>query len=315
MDLKKTFNTQPLILTDAGLETDMAFNRGFELPAFAAHSLLSHDNGRLALEEYYCLFLELACEMGATFILDAPTWRAQPHYAKELGSTLAELQVINQEAVNFIDEIRSNYRRHAVTSILNGLIGPRGDGYTTSNIMTPNEADNYHYQQMCWLAETQVDMVTAMTFTNSAEAIGVVWAAQRANLPIAVSFTLETDGRLPSGETLEDAIAATDQATSEGALHFMINCVHPDHLHNAFAYRGIVKRIRGVRCNASRKSHAELDCSTVLDRGDCNELAALYTHLKVRMPWLSIWGGCCGTDISHVASIAHAIKPFSRSPC
>lgn len=312
MDLKQFFKTQPFILTDAGLETDMVFNHGFELPAFAAHTLLAHDSGRQALGEYYRLFLELACETGATFILDAPTWRAQPHYANELGSSLAQLKAVNHEAVRFVDEIRSNYHQHAVSSISNGLIGPRGDGYTNSNSMTIAEARDYHDQQMVWLAETQVDMVTAMTFTNSVEAIGVVLAAQAAALPIAVSFTLETDGKLPSGETLDDAIAATDRATNQEALHFMINCAHPDHVQHAALDRSSVKRIKGVRCNASRKSHAELDCSTELDAGDRNELAALCTHLKVRMPWISIWGGCCGTDISHVTEIARAIQPFVK---
>ncbi len=296
-----------LFLTDAGLETDLIFNHGIEIREFAAHTLLPEPQGRKALVNYYRGFLSLANEYNAGFVLDSQTWKAHPHWAKDLGETEQELRQANKESVSFIAELRDEFSANSKPIVLSGTIGPRGDAYAPEAVLAAKEAEEYHAKQIGWLAETEVDMVTAFTLTQSDEAIGVVRAAQSAGLPVVVSFTVETDGRLPTGQPLNEAIAAVDDATDAAAAYYMVNCAHPDHFFNVLNDTAWSRRIRGLRCNASRLSHAELDECEVLDDGDPDELAEQYKAISLTMPWLNVFGGCCGSDLRHVAKIARAV--------
>lgn len=302
-----------LFLTDAGLETDLIFNHGIEIREFAAHTLLEDSAGRHALTQYFRGFLSLAAWHRTGFVLDSPTWKAHAHWAQSLGTTQDELQAVNREAINFIADLRDEYAGNQRPIVLNGVIGPRGDAYTPESSIHADEAEEYHAQQVGWLAETEVDMLTAMTFTQASEAIGIVRAANRAGLPIVISFTVETDGTLPTGQPLAEAIAEVDAATNAGAAYFMINCAHPDHFQDALEGGNWLQRIKGVRCNASRCSHAELDEAEVLDSGDPRELAQLYQTLLAKMPWVNVLGGCCGSDLRHVTEIITAVES-SRQP-
>lgn len=296
-----------LFLNDAGLETDLIFNHGIEIPEFAAHTLLPDERGRAALTRYMEGFLCLARDTGCGFVLDTQTWRAQPHFAEALGQTPAELRAANQQAAEFASALRDRFTTNAQPIVLNGLVGPRGDAYAPEEDIAAAEAEQYHAQQLGWLAETDVDMVTALTFTQSDEAIGVVRAAESLGLPVVVSFTVETDGLLPTGQPLGDAITAVDDATGSAAAYFMINCAHPDHFARQLSGAEWARRIRGIRCNASRMSHAELDGCDVLDDGDPTELADSYRGLKDSLPWLNVFGGCCGSDLRHVTEIARSL--------
>ncbi len=294
-------------LTDAGLETDLIFNHGIEIREFAAHTLLPESKGRDALANYFRGFLSLAREEDAGFILDSQTWKAHMHWAKDLGASEDDLHKANHEAIAFISELRNEFSENAKPIVLNGLIGPRGDAYAPEEEIAAHEAEEYHSKQIEWLAKTEVDMVTALTFTQSDEAIGIVRAAQAADLPVVVSFTVETDGNLPTGQPLRDAIAAVDEATESGAAYFMVNCAHPDHFTHVLEDGDWSRRIRGIRCNASRKSHAELDQSETLDDGNPVELGSQYKAIRAKMPWLNVFGGCCGSDLRHVTQIAKAL--------
>ncbi len=296
-----------LFLTDAGLETDLIFNKGIEIPEFAAHTLLPDLAGRQALIDYMRDFLALARDHEAGFILDAPTWKAHMHWAQDLGASEEQLRRANHKAVAFIARMRAQFAGNAKPIVLNGLIGPRGDAYAPDAAFAANEAEDYHTRQICWLAETEVDMVSALTFTRSDEAIGVVRAAKKSGLPVVVSFTVETDGALPTAQTLGDAIEAVDSATAGGPAYYMVNCAHPVHFFKKLDGAVWARRIRGLRCNASRMSHAELDCCDTLDDGDPRELAAQYRGIRARLPWLNVFGGCCGSDLRHVTQIAEAI--------
>jgi homocysteine S-methyltransferase len=192
--------------------------------------------------------------------------------------------------------------------VLNGVIGPRGDAYAPEAEVAADEAEAYHSKQLGWLAKTDIDMVTALTFTQSDEATGVVRAARSVGLPVVVSFTVETDGSLPTGQPLDEAIAAVDDATDNGAAYFMINCAHPDHFMHVLGDGEWVRRVRGIRCNASRMSHAELDESETLDHGNPEELGSQYKAIRAKMPWLNVFGGCCGSDLRHVTEIATALE-------
>ena len=296
-----------IFLTDAGLETDLIFNHGIEIREFAAHTLLPNFKGREAIANYFRGFLSLAKDYDTGFILDSQTWKAHLHWANALEATEQELHEANKDSIAFIAQLRDEFAENKKPIILNGVIGPQGDAYAPEARLAAKEAEEYHAKQIGWLAETEVDMVTALTFTQSEEAIGVVRAAQSAGLPVVISFTVETDGCLPTGQPLHEAIVAVDDATNGAAAYFMVNCAHPDHFFDVLGDSAWARRIRGLRCNASRLSHEELDECEVLDDGDPEELANQYKAITTLMPWLNVFGGCCGSDLRHVARIAKAI--------
>jgi len=294
-------------LADGGVETDLIFNHGIEIPHFAAHTLLYDAKGRAVLEDYFRGYLRLANEMSTGFILESQTWKAHMHWARALGANADELRQVNHDSIEFIAGLRDEFHSNTQPIVLNGVIGPMGDGYAPGNRVTAKESEEYHSEQLSWLADTDIDMVTALTFNQSEEAIGIVRAAGHTDLPIVVSFTVETDGNLPTGQSLRDAIEAVDNATGSAAAYFMVNCAHPDHFSHVLEDSNWARRIHGLRCNASRKSHAELDESETLDDGDPVELGCQYKAMTGTMPWVNIFGACCGSDLRHVTEIAKAV--------
>jgi S-methylmethionine-dependent homocysteine/selenocysteine methylase len=291
-----------LVLTDAGLETVLLFQEGIDLPHFAAFPLLDSDDGRDALRRYYEPFLDLADDRDVGLVLSTPTWRASSDWGALLGYDAERLAAVNRDAVSFLEALRGD--RDAF--VVEGCIGPRGDGYRPTSRMEADEAERYHAPQLRAFAEAGCTRAAALTLTDAEEAVGIVRAATAAGMPIVVGFTVETDGRLPSGDSLEDAIEAVDEATGGAALGFMVNCAHPTHFVEALPEGSARNRIQALRANASTKSHAELDASETLDSGDPDDLAARYVDLRVRLPELRVLGGCCGTDIRHVSAICDA---------
>ncbi|MDA0180020.1 homocysteine S-methyltransferase family protein [Solirubrobacter phytolaccae] len=290
-----------LFLTDGGIETALIFHEGLELPLFAAFDLLADAAGTNALRRYYQPYVALAAECGAGFVAETPTWRASPRWARALGYGLDELDGFNRRAVALMEELRRGHDR----VVISGCVGPSDDGYKPGELLSETAAEAYHSIQIGTFADTAADMVCAITMTYAEEAIGVTRAALRVGLPVAISFTVETDGRLPSGQALGDAITQVDAATGSAPAYYMLNCAHPTHF-EAVLDGPWVERVRGLRANASRLSHAELDEATELDPGDPLDLGARYAALTSRLPHLNVVGGCCGTDHRHVAAIAGA---------
>ena len=304
-----------LFLTDAGLETDILFNRGIDLPHFASITLLQNADGRRALEEYYRGFLDLAKRMGTGLVLESATWRSSPDWAEPLGLSLAELDALNADAISMLFALRAEYQTDANPIIVSGCIGPRGDGYDPGRIVGVDEAQAYHAHQAGIFRSAGVDMIAAITMTNVPEAVGLSQAAKALQVPVAISFTVETDGRLPTGDALAHAIAAVDEATQSYPAYYMINCAHPTHFADALEKDAPwTARIRGLRANASTCSHAELDAMTELDIGDPADLAARHKALIERFPHITVLGGCCGTDLRHVTAIAEACTESKRAP-
>ena len=299
-------------LADGGLETTLIFQEGWELPDFAAFILFQTPKGEAALRKYLRSYAEIAKRFGCGLILESATWRASADWGARLGYTPKTLVAANHKAIRLLLEIRDEYETEQNPVVISGCLGPRGDGYVIDHAMSEQEAQDYHRQQIETFADTAADMVCATTMNYAQEAIGIVRAAQGAELPAAVSFTVETDGRLPSGQTLRAAIEQVDQATSAYPCYFMINCAHPTHFEHVLAEGGLWSdRIRGVRANASRKSHAELNEATELDSGNPAELGAQYAQLKKRLVHLNVMGGCCGTDHRHVEQIAATCSPIT----
>jgi len=291
-------------LTDGGIETTLIFHDGLELPDFAAFDLLKHDTGREALRKYFSTYASIARKHEVGFIFESATWRASPDWGKRLGYSDEALATMNHQAIKLVDEIRDEYENHKTRMVISGCIGPRGDGYNPTEIMSEEEAERYHATQINTFSETNADMVTAITMTHAEEAIGITRAARAAGLPVVIAFTVETDGRLPTGQPLKDAIEQVDAATGSTPAYYMINCAHPTHFADALASDGSwLQRIRGIRANASTMSHAELDEAEELDDGNPVELGHQHKKKKNRLSHLNVLGGCCGTDHRHIEAI------------
>jgi len=290
-------------ITDGGMETTLIFHEGLELPHFASFVLLEDEDGLRALREYFEPYVEIAREAGDGIALDTPTWRANPDWGERLGYSADALADVNRRGVRLLEQLRDEANGRPQVVIC-GCIGPRGDGYQVDEKMTAEEAQRYHSPQVEVFAETAADLVGALTMTYAEEAIGIVRAAQAPGIPAAVSFTVETDGRLPSGQPLREAIEQVDAETDGAAAYFMINCAHPTHFVDVLEPGApSLERIRGLRANASTMSHAELDEAEELDAGDPADLARRYAELRERLPNLNVVGGCCGTDHRHIREI------------
>jgi S-methylmethionine-dependent homocysteine/selenocysteine methylase len=296
-----------VFLTDTGIETTLIFHAGYDLPYFAAVTLLRDEAGRRELDRYFLDHASVAAEAGAGFVLESATWRASADWGNLLGYSRAELAEANRLAIEQLTAVRSLLDIDVVVS---GCIGPRGEGYDPTARMAREQARDYHAEQVQTLAGTDADMVHAMTIAYPDEAIGLVLAAYEAQIPVAISFTLETNGALPDGTGLGAAIERVDDATGGSAAYYGVNCAHPTHFaHVLDPGAAWTQRLRGVRANASRLSHAELDESASLDSGDPLELGVQYADLRSVCPNLTILGGCCGTDLRHLRAIAATLQP------
>ena len=288
-------------VTDGGMETTLIHRQGFELPCFAAFPLLDDERGVEALRSYFRPYLAIAREHGVGIVLDAPTWRASTDWGAQLGYSAAALDDVNRRGVALVRELGDDV-------VVCGAVGPRGDAYRPGGSMSAEEAEAYHRPQVETLAGAGADMVSALTLAYAEEGVGIARAARAAGIPCSISFTVEVDGRLPSGQPLRDAVEQVDRESDGAPEFFMVNCAHPTHIARALeddgAWRG---RIGGIRANASAKSHAELDESDELDDGDPVELAAATAELYPLLPGLAVVGGCCGTDERHIAQLAEAL--------
>lgn len=294
-------------LTDGGLETTLVFLEGFELPDFAAFHLLRSAAGRQALERYFASYAGLAARYGCGCVLESATWRASADWGARLGYTPAELDAANREAVALLRSLRAARPEGGPPLVVSGCLGPRGDGYQPGRLMTADEAERYHARQVESLVEAGADLITGMTLNYTAEAIGMTRAIRAAGAPAVISLTVETDGRLPTGESLGEAIERVDAATDAAPAYYMLNCAHPAHFEaELLSGAAWVGRVRGLRANASTKSHAELNDSTELDIGDPRDLGERFRALRQRLGRLTILGGCCGTDLRHLEAIAAA---------
>lgn len=299
-----------IFLTDTGLETTLIFRDHYELPSFASFVLLGTEEGRQRIAEYYRTHAAIAQAVGAGFIFESVGWRASKDWGNKLGYSPVALDQVNRDSIALMADIQDEFDSPNMSTVLSGCIGPRGDAYNPAMTMTEREAEAYHRDQIRTYSETEADMVSALTMSYTSEAIGIVRAAVSLDMPVTISFTVETDGSLPSGVKLGDAIQSVDEATGRAAAYFMINCAHPLHFETVLDDNADwAQRIRGIRANSSRKSHAELDELEELDAGDRDELAGDYLRLQARFPKITVLGGCCGTDESHLQKIALRALP------
>ena len=301
-----------LFLTDGGIETTLIFQEGLDLPDFAAFHLLATSEGKDALRKYFRTYALLARQYETGLILESATWRSSPDWGTRLGYTPESLAEVNRSAIQLLWEVRQEFESERLPMVISGCVGPRGDGYVPDHVMSAQVAEAYHWEQIRTFSGSFADMVTAITMNYVEEAIGIAEAARKLGMPVAISFTLETDGNLPTGQTLKSAVEEVDAATSNYPVYYMINCAHPTHFEHILAEGGEwTRRLRGIRANASHRSHAELNEAPDLDSGNPVELGKQYARLKRRLPHLNVLGGCCGTDHRHLEQIAQACLPLS----
>jgi S-methylmethionine-dependent homocysteine/selenocysteine methylase len=295
-----------LFLTDGGIETTLIFHAGLDLPFFAAFHLLKDEQGVAALRQYFASHAAIARQYGVGFILESATWRASSDWGNKLGYSRQALDEANRKAIALLHELRLELETDRVPMVISGCVGPRGDGYDPGVIMSPEEAEAYHAAQIGTFAATEADLVTAITMTSTNGAIGVTRAARTSGMPVVISFTVETDGKLPTGQPLPEAIQEVDAATGRAPAYYMINCAHPSHFEAVLDGQAWMARLRGIRANASKRSHAELDAAPDLDAGDPVELGQQYSDLRTRFSQINVLGGCCGTDHRHIEHIGAA---------
>lgn len=303
-----------IFVTDGGIETHLIFNLGEELPNFSAYVLSDTARGRQVLRDYYAPYVAVAREAGRPFVFDTNTWRASADWGERNGHSALALRQSNLDAVALYRELQRDFAAEGIESVVSGVVGPRRDGWKYDAAITVEEGEAYHGAQLAAFADAGVDYVSAYTLTNTPEAIGIALACRKLGLAVVLSFTLETDGNLPGGKTLAQAIAETDAATGAYASYYMLNCVHPIHFAATVRHAGAwVDRIGGLRVNASQKSHAELDEAPALDIGDMRDLAQRFNRLVPLLPNLRVVGGCCGTDHRHIGEICAHVLPGPHS--
>lgn len=295
-----------LFVSYTGIETDLIFNRGIDLPGFASYPLLETKESREMLYEYYAQLIDMAQQKGVGVLLESLTWVANRDRGAAIGYNQESLKKFNIAAIDLI--ARAREKKGDLPTLLSAQVGPRDDGYVPTEQMTADEAESYHSEQIETISKTDADLVGAFTLCYPEEAIGIIRAGKRFEIPVVIAFTLETDGRLPTGMPLKEAIENVDKATDEGAAYFLINCAHPDHFSSVLEDSKWIQRLRGVVANASRCSHAELDESEELDEGDPEELGELVGGLCKKFPHFTIVGGCCGTDMRHLRKIVEQVQ-------
>jgi homocysteine S-methyltransferase len=287
----------PRYVSDGGLETDLIYHYGFDLPEFAAFPLVHDAHGRAELAKYYAKVADVARRARVGALFEAPTWRANPDWGGRLGYDSAALDEVNREAIALLRKFAK--AEPGVEVVVAGVVGPRGDGYVAGERADVDEAAAYHRAQLESFASAGADLAVAYTLTGPEEAAGIVRSANAVGLPIAISFTVETDGRLPDGNSLAAAIKQVD--TGGEVAYFGVNCAHPSHIEPALEPGDWLSRIGSLLPNASAKTHAELDASEELDEGDPATLAQAMRGLRDKIPSVAVIGGCCGTDARHVA--------------
>ena len=298
-----------LLITDGGLETKLIFHDGIPLPDFAAFTLLKTETGRQWFREYFLIYIHLARKYNVGLILESPTWRASLDWFRKQGYADEDIVDINRKSIELLSDLRDQYETEQKPILIEGCLGPRGDGYNPSIIMSADEAQAYHAAQIEAFSQTNADLITALTISYPEEAIGVVRAAKAVQMPIAISFTVENDGKLPTGQTLKEAIELVDRETENSPMYYMVNCIRPGYLQTIFeTQESWIKRIHGIKGNASKKSHAELDESQELDAGDPFDFAQSNQIYFNKYKHINIFGGCCGTDSRHIEETCKLIS-------
>ncbi|KAJ5210720.1 Homocysteine S-methyltransferase [Penicillium cf. griseofulvum] len=309
LNLPQLTSIKPFI-TEGGIETTLIYTKNIDLPNFSTLPVLNTEDGKETISSIYKGYIDIARAHSTGVVLETRTWRGSPLWSSEIGLSIPQMVDLNHTAVKLLQGIRSETPFDPI--VISGAMGPLQDAYQDSTVSF-DQAREYYGPQIRAFAEEGVDMLCIMTVTNLDEAFGAVSLAREYNLPIHVSFSIETDGRLRGGKTLEDAIREVDSVTENYVTYYGVNCAHPRYIIMAVQDMPMEVRSRlgSIRGNSSLKSHEELDNSTELDRGDIPGWVQEFNQLVSMLPGLKVVGGCCGTDEEHIDAIAGRIHSAS----
>ncbi|WP_337660109.1 homocysteine S-methyltransferase family protein [Anderseniella sp. Alg231-50] len=299
-----------MFLTEGGIETHMQYKKGHELRNFCLFELINDEHAMADLRAYHVNLIEVALKHKVGAVLDGLHYRTSRDWGEKLGYSAEALTDIVVRGIRFYQDLAREYETADSPMPVSGVVGPRGDAYDIGRIMEADEAEDYHSEQIATMKQAGADLVTALTFSQVDEAIGVTRAAQDHDMPVVVSFALNKDGHLKSGTALGEAIRSVDRATGDGPRYYMVNCTHPVDFAAAFEAPGPwVKRIYGLRPNASSLDHGTLCQLGHLEEGNPVELGQQMADMARRFSHINVWGGCCGTDHVHIDEIAKAVIP------
>lgn len=293
-----------IYLSEGGVETEILYKYGFELPQFAVFPLLNNPEALSKLKGMYRNYLDVVAKHGMNALIGGLDYRASPDWGDLLGYSPEGLSEANHKSIAFLKEVANEYVSDIPEILIQGCIGPRGDAYDRSQSITADEAEDYHSIQLTTLKEANVDLALAITFNNIPESIGVARAAEKVGVPIAISLSLDSTSKLNTGPSLKEAITTIDTETDQAPEFYSINCSHPIEYEPAIESGNWIKRVRGVRPNASKMEKIALCKIGHLEEGDPVELGELCGDLARRYPHMDIWGGCCGTWDIHLDEIA-----------
>ena len=297
-----------LYLTEGGIETEIMYKDGFELPQFAMFPLLDDPAALEAMKGIWRRMLGVAADAGFCVVLNGLDYRASPDWGKLLGYSDEGLATMQLRCIDFLRDLARDYESHIEKIYISGTIGPRGDAYALHRTITAAEAEDYHSVQLATLARAGVDMAWAMTFNNIPEAVGLTRAAKTAGLPLAMGLTLDSSCKLKSGPTLAEAVTEIDRQTDTGPEFYACNCSHPLEFEPALDGGEWQGRLRCIRPNASAMEKIALCKLGHLEDGDPVELGAQMADVATRLPHMDIFGGCCGTDERHLREIASQVR-------
>lgn len=305
-----------IILAQGGLETTLEFKTDFQLREFSAYEAALSEKWKYLVAKDFEGYLRMAARHDIPLILDAPTWRASPNWFEKLGTSESDRESVYSRTLADANAVIQSIEKEVgkISVLVQGVIGPMGDGYCVKDAPSVEYSRKYHASAVEAWKKTNVTEISAITITSSNEAAGIALNAAVFDLPLSISFVLTVHGKLPSGETLGEAISFVDNIVEEKKpMCYLINCIHPKYVAPVLSEavknnEQWLRRVGGVRGNASEKSHEELDCSTSLDEGDPKEWAKHMVDLLTIVPHMRVLGGCCGTDVKHIDNLAQLVK-------
>lgn len=302
-----------IYITEGGIETEILYKWGFELPEFSMYPLLDNADAMKTIHAMFDRVFAAAAAHDAGIVLAGLDYRASPDWAEKIGYSRDQLDAFIHRNIAFLKGRREAHADRVRDVYIAATCGPRGDAYGTGGTITEDEAEAYHAFQIAASKAAGADLVIGITFNNIPESIGFVRAAQDVGIPVGISLTLTPEGVMRSGPSLQQAVEEIDAATDGAAAWFGTNCAHPVEFEPALNGGAWTDRLRYVRPNASKMDKIALCKLGHLEDGDPEELGGQMADLKRRFPQADILGGCCGTDERHLGEIARRAREVTAA--
>lgn len=301
----KCYSNSPIILTEGsvGLRTTNEFNLTYDNQIMHANHIYN-PKGREALRKIYGQYLQVAQDFAIPILLMTNTRRCNKE--RVMHSEFKNRNVIN-DYTYFLRELVSNYKCEAY---IGGYIGCKGDGYTGEGCLSKEEAEGFHSWQIDAFKQSKIDFLFASLMPTLDETLGMAAAIEKSGLPYIISFMIRENGTITDGNSIHDAIYTVDNSVSKKPICYMANCVHPRIVKHALQLNDtklVRERFKGIQANAAYLLPEELDKPSETISSNTKDLADEMISLNEEFK-LKIFGGCCGTDDTHLREIAYRLN-------